>query len=83
MIRFFSRLTARLCLPTAIDAADLELHVSTNPLTELRGWELMPVPYDRPLPTYADGSPAHGGAGWPSGARSQSAASSWRLRRRA
>jgi hypothetical protein len=51
-------------LSNLASAADLEIHLSTNTLTEVRGWGLMPAPFDRQLPTYADGSPAHGDAGW-------------------
>jgi len=38
--------------------------VSDIALTEVRGWGLMPATFDRELPTYADGSLAHGDIGW-------------------
>ncbi len=42
----------------------IDLEVTDRSITEVRGWGLMPAPFDRQLPAYADGSPAHGDAGW-------------------
>jgi hypothetical protein len=59
-----SVLTLVCAIQMAVSANDLTLSISTNALTEVRGWGLMPAPFDRKLPTYADGHPAHGDVGW-------------------
>jgi hypothetical protein len=50
-------------IPGAV-AGEIAVAVTEERVVEFRGWGLMPAPYDRQLPTYADGSPAHGDAGW-------------------
>jgi hypothetical protein len=50
--------------PARIGPLPVTLTLSTHALTEVRGWGLMPAPFDRQLPTYANGHPAHGDASW-------------------
>jgi hypothetical protein len=52
-----------LLIPGAV-AGEIAIAVTEERIVEFCGWGLMPAPYDRQLPTYADGSPAHGDAGW-------------------
>ena len=49
---------------TSSAQADGIITITTTKLQEFKGWGLLPAPYDRQMPVYADGSPAYGDAGW-------------------
>lgn len=70
------RTAAKICALafTIAKASGAVVTVGPQTLTNFKGWGLMPAPYDREIPTYADGSKAYGDAGWlpPSGAWSDS-----------
>jgi len=44
--------------------ADGTVQISNTNLVSFKGWGIFPAPYDRQMPTYADGSLAYGDASW-------------------